>query len=78
MCMDYSRYSNDGYARLLSRFDQIASVLAYQLWKLHDFGFSPERAYIFGFSFGAQLATESGRLIGPNLLKEIDGIFVAS
>lgn len=72
ICMDYSRYANDSYVRLVRLFDQIAQILTVQLYLLDYMGFDMNNGYLFGFSYGGQLATEAGRRIGYKRLKDID------
>lgn len=70
--MDYSRYAAESYVRLVRVFDPIAQILTMQLHLLDYMGFDMNNGYLFGFSYGGQLATEAGRRIGHRRLKEID------
>lgn len=72
ICMDYSRYAAESYVRLVRVFDPIAQILTMQLHLLDYMGFDMNNGYLFGFSYGGQLATEAGRRIGHKRLKEID------
>lgn len=77
ICMDYSRYASESYVRLVRYFDQIAQILTVQLYLLDYMGFDMSNGYLFGFSYGGQLATEAGRRIGYKRLKEIDSNYFA-
>lgn len=70
--MDYSRYAAESYVRLVRVFDPMAQVLTLQLHLLDYMGFDMNNGYMFGFSYGGQLATEAGRRFGAKRLKEID------
>lgn len=70
--MDYSRYAAESYVRLVRVFDPMAQVLTLQLHLLDYMGFDMNNGYLFGFSYGGQLATEAGRRFGSKRLKEID------
>lgn len=70
--MDYSAYAAESYVRLVRVFDPIAQILTIQLHLLDYAGFDMDNGYLFGFSYGGQLATEAGRRIGLKRLKEID------
>lgn len=72
ICMDYSRYAAESYVRLVRVFDPIAQILTLQLYLLDYMGFDMNNGYLFGFSYGGQLATEAGRRFGRKRLKEID------
>lgn len=72
MCMDFSRYSRLPYVQLFAHFDSIAEVLAGKLRQLERLGFSPERAFIFGFSYGGRLALEAAQRFGPRRINQID------
>lgn len=78
ICMDYGRFANDSYVRLVRLFDQIAQILTVQLHLLDYMGFDMSNGYLFGFSYGGQLATEAGRRIGYKRLKEIDSNILLS
>lgn len=73
--MDYSRYAAESYVRLVRVFDPIAQILTLQLYLLDYLGFNMDNGYMFGFSYGGQLATEAGRRFGYKRLKEIDSEF---
>lgn len=70
--MDYGRYASESYVRLVRLFDPIAQILTLQLYLLDYMGFDMNNGYLFGFSYGGQLATEAGRRIGYRRLKDID------
>lgn len=72
MCMEYKRYSRQPYMTLFSMFDSISEVLTGKLRQLERQGFSPDRGFIFGFSYGGRLAVEAGHRIGPKRLGQID------
>lgn len=70
--MDYSEYSQLFYSHLLLLFNQMANVLKDKLKELETFGFAPNRGYLFGFSYGAHLATVGAYKFGKRKIKEID------
>lgn len=72
--MDYNEYARHSYYGLVGHFDGIAEVLTNQLRHLQRVGFRPERMFLFGFSYGAQLALEAGRRFGEQKLRQIDGM----
>lgn len=64
MCLDYSHFALDAaYFRLVRHFDPLAAALTALLQQLQQIGFAFERGYVFGFSFGGQLAVEAGRRV---------------
>lgn len=72
--MDYSAFSmNSNYYSLVQDFNGIATVLTKKLNAFQAISFDPNNIYIFGFSFGGQLALEAGRRFGKMLIKQIDG-----
>lgn len=72
--MDYSVHSVVlDYFELLSKFDSIGDVLIRKLLLLEKEGFDPDNFYIFGFSFGAHLALNSGITFGDGKIGQIDG-----
>lgn len=75
ICMDYSQYAAESYVRLVRLFEPIVQILTLELFLLDHVGFIMNNGYIFGFSYGGQLATEAGRRIGNQRLKEIDSIY---
>lgn len=75
ICMDYSRYSIMDYGRLVRVFEPIVVVLTEKLYQLESQGFAANQSYIFGFSYGAQLALEAGKRFGRNKIQNIDGNF---
>ena len=72
MCMDFGHYANENYVRLMRLYEPIVRVLTLQLLLMELLGFNMEDGYMFGFSYGGQLATEAGRRIGFQKLKDID------
>jgi dienelactone hydrolase len=72
--MDYSNHSivND-YFVLVRKFNPISSVLLRKLAQLDEQGFDPDKMFLYGFSFGAQLVIHAGMLFGSNRIAEIDG-----
>lgn len=72
ICMDYTKYAAESYVRLVRVFEPIAQILTMQLHLLDYMGFDMNNGYLFGFSYGGQLATEAGRRIGVKRLREID------
>lgn len=59
--------------RLYSNFDHITDVIVSILISLFQYGFDPGRGYLFGFSFGGQLASAVGRILQPHFtLQNID------
>lgn len=71
--MDYSKYSIGDYGLLVSYFKSITEALVNQLMFLETLGYSPERTFMFGFSYGAHLAMEAGFRYGPRRISRIDG-----
>lgn len=70
--MDYSKYAAESYVRLVRLFEPIVQILTLELLLLDYVGFDMNKGYMFGFSYGGQLATEAGRRIGRQRIKEID------
>lgn len=68
--------ASESYVRLVRVFDPIAQILTLQLYLMDYMGFDMNNGYMFGFSFGGQLATEAGRRFGYKRLKEIDSEFL--
>lgn len=56
----------------MRHFDSIATALTNAMRQLQLLGFRLETGYVFGFSFGGQLATEAGRRLGQQRLAEVD------
>jgi acetyl esterase/lipase len=72
--MDYSNHSMvQEYFMLVRKFDDISQVLVDKLYHLEGQGFNPDNLFIYGFSFGAQLAINAGNLYGEGKIAEIDG-----
>lgn len=72
ICMDYKRYSRQPYMSLFTMFDSLSEVLAGKLRQMERLGFSPDRAFIFGFSYGGRLAVEAAQRFGPRRISQID------
>lgn len=74
MCMNYDRFAQlPTYARLRRNFKDIYGVLKQKLEFLEKEGFSPDNGFLYGFSFGAQVALAAAKEYGTRKLKEIDG-----
>uniref|UniRef100_A0A182PTT6 Lipase domain-containing protein n=1 Tax=Anopheles epiroticus TaxID=199890 RepID=A0A182PTT6_9DIPT len=71
-CMDYSSFSSGGYGGLVAVFRDVRDVLMHFLQQLRYEGVQFERTFLFGFSFGAQLALDVGSRIGSRELEAID------
>ncbi|XP_017864661.1 PREDICTED: inactive pancreatic lipase-related protein 1 [Drosophila arizonae] len=73
ICIDYSTAASSSYMRLYSNFDHITEVIVSVLVSLFQYGFDPSRGFMFGFSFGGQLASAVGRALQPHFtLQNID------
>lgn len=72
ICMDYNKYSRMAYMQLYGNFDSIAEVLAGKLRQMERLGFSPDQAFLFGFSYGGRLAVEAAQRFGPKRINQID------
>lgn len=70
--MDYGYYAKDSYVRLMRVYEPMVQILTLQLYLLDYLGFDMDKGYMFGFSYGGQMATEAGRRIGHRRFKEID------
>lgn len=70
--MDYSAYSKQSYMSLFGMFSEITEVLTGKLRQMEKRGFSPERAFLFGFSYGGRLALEAAERFGPRRISQID------
>lgn len=70
--MDYSKYSILEYGRLVRTFEPIVQTLVAKLYQMEIEGYDPNQGYMFGFSFGAQLASEAGRRFGIRKILEMD------
>lgn len=72
--MDYSNHSIvQEYFVLVSKFEELSRVLVEKLHQLEAQGFNPDNLFMYGFSFGAQLAINAGNIYGENRIAEIDG-----
>lgn len=75
VCMDYSTFSmTSNYSLLVDDFNGIATVLTKKLRTFKASPFLSNEIYVFGFSFGGQLALEAGRRLGKRFIKQMDGI----
>lgn len=73
--MDYSNHSVvQDYFLLVRKFNGLSQVLVDKLRQLEKEGFDPDNLYMYGFSFGAQLVINAGKLYGHQRIAEIDGI----
>ncbi len=57
----------------MADFSFIDDILVNKLHQLVQEEFIPDKIFIFGFSFGGQLALEAGRKFGKKLIGRIDG-----
>lgn len=72
--MNYPTFTkNFNYFGLVSDFYNIDDILINKLHQFVQEEFNPENIFIFGFSFGAQLALEAGRRFGKKVIGRIDG-----
>lgn len=72
--MDYSNYSvNPNYFLLVPQFENISSILLRFMQQLEGENFQFENGFMFGFSFGAQLATTTATNFGAKRFQQIDG-----
>lgn len=75
--MDYYIYSqNPNYFALVNQFDGIVEVLTNKLRQFKKENFDPNKMFLFGFSFGAQMVLEAGRRFGPKTIQQIDGRYI--
>ncbi|XP_002063791.3 pancreatic lipase-related protein 2 [Drosophila willistoni] len=73
ICIDYSVIASSSYMRLYSNFERITTSIVSIILSLIKYGFDPGQAYMFGFSFGGQLASAVGRSLRPQyVLQNID------
>lgn len=77
MCLDYGYYAKDSYVRLMRVYEPLVQILTLQLFLLEYLGFDMDRGFMFGFSYGGQMATEAGRRIGHQRFKEIDSSYTS-
>lgn len=72
--MDYSNHSMvQEYFILVSKFEMISLVLVNKLRQLEAHGFNPNKLFMYGFSFGAQLVINAANIYGEQKVAEIDG-----
>ncbi|XP_017018561.1 uncharacterized protein [Drosophila kikkawai] len=73
ICIDYSVVASLSYMRLYTNFDTLTGAIASIILTLIRQGFDPKRGYMFGFSFGGQLASAVGRSLWPHhIIESID------
>jgi Lipase len=76
--MDYSNHSIvQEYFTLVRKFDEISHVLLEKLHQLEGQGFDPKNLFMYGFSFGAQIAINTGNIYGEARIDSIDGELLA-
>lgn len=75
ICMDYGYFAKESYVRLMRIYEPMVQILTLQLLLLDYLGFDMSNGYMFGFSYGGQMATEAGRRIGHQRFKDIDSIY---
>ncbi|XP_062560039.1 pancreatic triacylglycerol lipase-like [Armigeres subalbatus] len=76
-CIMYMSYGNEttdvNYFRdLYPKFDLLVNSLTQYLQRLEALGFDPDDGFIYGFSFGANIALEAGRRFGLQRIGRID------
>ncbi|XP_058458321.1 uncharacterized protein LOC131434963 [Malaya genurostris] len=73
ICMNYTSFSQaSNYLRLKRSFKDIQNVLKLKLDFLEQQGFDPNNGYLYGFSFGANLALGAAKDFGAKKIGEID------
>ncbi|XP_043066161.1 uncharacterized protein [Drosophila bipectinata] len=73
ICIDYSVVASSSYMRLYTNFDTLTKAITSIILTLINQGFDPKRGYMFGFSFGGQLASAVGRSLWPlRVIQNID------
>ncbi|XP_017044942.1 uncharacterized protein LOC108090671 isoform X1 [Drosophila ficusphila] len=73
ICIDYSVVASSSYMRLYTNFDTLTGAISSIILTLFKQGFDPKHGYMFGFSFGGQLASAVGRSLRPNhIIENID------
>ncbi|KAH8403471.1 hypothetical protein KR222_006883, partial [Zaprionus bogoriensis] len=73
ICIDYSKVASSSYMRLHAHFEHLTDTIASIVISLIKYGFDPSQGYLFGFSFGGQLASAVGRSLPSHLkLQNID------
>ncbi|XP_065080224.1 uncharacterized protein LOC135703043 [Ochlerotatus camptorhynchus] len=76
-CNMFMSYGNNSrvmnyFQDLYPNFDLLVNSLTRHLRRLEAVGFDPSRGFMFGFSFGANLALEAGRRFGLQRIGRID------
>uniref|UniRef100_W8ANH8 Lipase domain-containing protein n=1 Tax=Ceratitis capitata TaxID=7213 RepID=W8ANH8_CERCA len=73
VCIDYEIFAKDSYMWLYRSFRRISNIITRRILLLINEGFSPDNGYMFGFSFGGQLASAIGRSLSQKyLFRSID------
>ncbi|XP_016974040.1 uncharacterized protein LOC108040888 [Drosophila rhopaloa] len=73
ICIDYSVVASSSYMRLYTNFNTLTGAITSIILALIKQGFDPKRGYLFGFSFGGQLASAVGRNLYPHhVIESID------
>ena len=71
--MDYSHYTlNTEYSTLLGNFNGISAVLLKKVNQVLEEGFTADKGFLFGFSFGTELVFDVGIKTGGRISR-IDG-----
>lgn len=74
ICMDYTSYSlTDNYKCLFNAFKAIRYTLYQFFLLLEKDGVQFERLYVFGHSFGSQVALQASQMLGYKRIGAIDG-----
>lgn len=77
ICIDYSPYAKESYFRLMRNFSPIMTAITDKIKDLATQGFQPDKnGYIFGHSFGGQLASAIGRQFYEAQFKNIDSKYI--
>lgn len=72
--MDYTNYSfTDNYKCLFNAFSEIRDVLYLFYLMLERLGTRFDNIYIFGHSYGSQLALQASQMLGYKKISAIDG-----
>ncbi|XP_037947671.1 uncharacterized protein LOC119679401 isoform X2 [Teleopsis dalmanni] len=66
VCIDYRHYAKAPYIQLYRNFKKITDIMYLKLLSLINVGFNPSNGYMFGFSYGGQLATQIGAALKPH------------
>uniref|UniRef100_A0A1I8PD64 Lipase domain-containing protein n=1 Tax=Stomoxys calcitrans TaxID=35570 RepID=A0A1I8PD64_STOCA len=63
ICVDYKEWADKPYLDLVQRFDVISEILYEEILTQIRNGLNPQNNYMFGFSYGGQLASKIGRVL---------------